>query len=75
MQGHIWPRAACGDALLFTAIYEAYRKAPDVTRTRMYLETMTEVLPQVESKIIVDDDLKGVLPLLNLNEAKTKGGE
>jgi membrane protease subunit HflK len=64
-----------GDALLFTAIYEAYRKAPEVTRTRMYIETMTEVLPQVESKIIVDDDLKGVLPLLNLNEAKSKGGE
>ncbi len=64
-----------GDALLFTAIYEAYRKAPEVTRTRMYLETMTEVLPQVESKIIVDDGLKGVLPLLNLNETKTKGGE
>ncbi len=40
---------------------------------RMYLETMTNVLPQVESKIIIDDGLKGLLPLLNLN--KTKGGE
>jgi len=64
-----------GDATLFTAIYEAYRKAPEVTRTRMYLETMTAVLPQVESKIVVDDDLKGLLPLLNLNQTKTKGGE
>ena len=64
-----------GDATLFTAIYEAYRKAPEVTRTRMYLETMTEVLPQVQSKIVVDDDVKGVLPLLNLNSQKTKGGE
>jgi len=41
----------------------------------MYLETMTAVLPQVESKIVVDDDLKGLLPLLNLNQTKTKGGE
>ena len=57
------------------AIFEAYRKAPEVTRTRMYLETMTEVLPQVESKIVVDEDLKGLLPLLNLNQTKTKGGE
>jgi len=63
-----------GDAALFNAIYEAYRKAPEITRTRMYLETMTEVLPQVQSKIIVDDGLKGVLPLLNLNPTQTKGG-
>jgi membrane protease subunit HflK len=62
-----------GDATRFSAIFEAYRKAPEVTRTRMYLETMTEVLPQVQSKIVVDDDLKGLLPLLNLN--RTKGGE
>ncbi len=60
---------AQGDASLFNSIYEAYRKAPDVTRTRMYLETMNEVLPQVESKIIVDDGIKGVLPLLNLNSS------
>jgi len=64
-----------GDALRFTAIYDAYRQAPEVTRTRMYLETMTEVLPQVQSKIIVDDGLKGVLPLLNLNSNETKGGK
>ena len=64
-----------GDALRFTAIYNAYRQAPEVTRTRMYLETMTEVLPQVRSKIIVDDGLKGVLPLLNLNPNETKGGK
>jgi len=64
-----------GNALLFTAIFEAYRKAPEVTRTRMYIETMTEVLPQVKSKMIVDEDLKGVLPLLNLNPNETKGGK
>jgi membrane protease subunit HflK len=63
---------ARGDASLFDSIYEAYRKAPEVTRNRMYLETMTEVLPQVKSKIIVDGGLKGVLPLLNLNQTETQ---
>ena len=65
------------DASLFDAIYAAYRLAPEVTRNRMYLETMTEVLPQVNSKIIVDDQLKGLLPLLNLNPAQsaTQGGK
>lgn len=67
---------AKGDASLFDAIYGAYRLAPEVTRSRMYLETMTEVLPQVKDKIIVDDDLKGLLPLLNLNpNANTQGGK
>ncbi len=63
-----------GDAAHFNALYDAYRQSPEVTRTRMYLETMTEVLPTVENKIIVDDDLKGLIPLLNLNGATAKGG-
>jgi membrane protease subunit HflK len=66
---------AQGDATLFNAIYEAYRSAPDVTRTRLYLETMNQVLPAVRSKVIVDDDLKGLLPLLNLNQAQAEGGK
>ncbi len=61
---------AQGDASLFNSIYGAYRLAPAVTRTRMYLETMNEVLPKVENKIIVDSEIKGILPLLNLNNAK-----
>ncbi len=61
---------AQGDASLFNSIYAAYRLAPEVTRTRMYLETMNEVLPKVEDKIIVDSDIKGILPMLNLNNAK-----
>jgi membrane protease subunit HflK len=64
-----------GDASLFNAFYTAYAKAPDVTRKRLYLETMHEVLPQVQNKIVVDDDLKGLLPLLNLNATTEKGGQ
>jgi membrane protease subunit HflK len=64
-----------GDASLFNALYEEYRKAPDVTRQRLYLETMTQVLPQVRSKVIVDDGLRSVLPLLNLDaKAAGRGG-
>ena len=58
---------ATGDAQRFTALYEAYRNAPDVTRKRMYLEMLGTILPKVEDKIILDNDLSGVLPLLNLN--------
>jgi membrane protease subunit HflK len=65
---------ARGDSARFAAVYEEYRKAPDVTRTRIYLETMNLVLPQVRNKVVVDEDLRSVLPLLNLEPAR-KGGE
>ena len=55
-----------GDAARFKALYAEYRKAPEITRKRMYLETMNEILPKMGSKFIVDDDLDGVLPLLNI---------
>ncbi len=56
-----------GDAKLFTSVFDAYMKAKDVTRKRMYIETMQEVLGGVNQKYIIDKDLKGLLPLLNLN--------
>ena len=45
-----------------------------MTRKRIYLETMNTVLPKVQRKVVVDQDLRGVLPLLNL-EAKPQGGD
>ena len=57
-----------GEATRFDAIYSEYRKAPRVTRTRMYLEMLNEVLPRVGKKIIVDDEGASVLPLLNLTQ-------
>jgi modulator of FtsH protease HflK len=64
---------AQGDSAQFVAVFRAYQSAPEVTRTRIYLETMSQVLPQVKDKVIVDGDLSSVLPLLNLGG--TKGGE
>lgn len=55
-----------GDAARFNQLYAAYRQAPEVTRKRMYLETLAEVLPKTGRKIVVDDALEGVIPLLNL---------
>jgi membrane protease subunit HflK len=62
---------AQGDAALFDAVLESYRRAPEVTRRRIYLETMGQVLPQIKRKVVMDKDLKGLLPLLSLDwEAK-----
>ncbi|MEP6672327.1 MAG: FtsH protease activity modulator HflK [Chthoniobacter sp.] len=64
---------AQGDADRFSALLAEYLKAPEVTRERMYLETMTEILPQFERKVIIDDSVSQLLPLLNLDtKAKAK---
>jgi membrane protease subunit HflK len=64
-----------GDSARFVALFDAYRAAPEVTRKRIYLETMNEVLPKVSRKLVVDEDLKGVLPLLHLDGATAPGKE
>jgi membrane protease subunit HflK len=61
---------AKGDALAFTALREAYDRAPEVTRRRIYLETMAEVYPKAKRKVVLDDELSGVLPLLDLSGGK-----
>jgi membrane protease subunit HflK len=57
---------AKGNVARFLAVYEEYVKAQDVTRRRLYLETMQQILPQMGSKYFIDSDQKNVLPLLNL---------
>jgi membrane protease subunit HflK len=61
-----------GDASRFTSIYREYAKAPQVTRKRMYLETINDILPKITRKIILDDKQKNILPLLNLSEEVKK---
>jgi membrane protease subunit HflK len=56
-----------GDAKRFEAVYEEYRKAPQVTRKRLYLETLARVLERSGNKIIVDQEAKGILPLLQID--------
>ncbi len=64
---------AKGDAARFTSLYGEYVKAKDVTKRRLYLETLKEVFPKLGPKYIVDADQKNLLPLLNLG--KQNGGE
>ena len=62
---------ANGDASRFIDMYNQYKKAKVITKKRLYLETMQKILPNVEKIYIIDEDQKGVLPLLNLD----KGGK
>jgi modulator of FtsH protease HflK len=61
-----------GDVAAFSAVLQQFVKAPEITRTRLYLETMSEILPQTGQKIIVDESLRQLLPILPLS---TKPGE
>jgi len=66
---------ATGQSQRFTKIYEQYRNAPDVTRERLYLETLEKVLG-ANNKIIIDSESSGsgVLPFLPLNDLNGRGG-
>lgn len=61
---------ARGEAERFNSIFEAYIKSPEVTKQRIYLETLEKVLPKIGNKIITDERGSNVLPLLNINKAK-----
>jgi len=64
---------AKGDAARFASIYNEYVKAKDVTKRRMYLETLRELFPRLGPKYIVDSDQKNFLPLLNMaNQSGTQ---
>ena len=60
-----------GDVARFKALLVQYDKAPAITKQRLYLETMNEVLPKIGSKIILDEDAKQFLPLMNLQPSAT----
>jgi len=65
---------ARGEAARFTALYNEYLKAREVTRQRIYLETMEEVLSNVGRKLITDEKATGILPLFQLDKSKKPGG-
>ena len=63
---------ASGDASRFLQVYEQYKKAPDVTRQRIFIETMEKVLGDTDKVIIDDKAGPGVLPFLPLSEFTVK---
>ena len=56
-----------GDAARFSALLAEYSKAPEVTRRRIYIETLQDIMPAIRSTIIVDEQSHSILPLLNLD--------
>jgi membrane protease subunit HflK len=60
---------ARGETVRFSSILAEYRISPEVTRTRMYLETLNAVLPKVGAVYVVQDGQTGPIPLLNMREA------
>ena len=73
-QGYAQKRVneAEGDAAAFSAVFQQYQKAPDVTRQRIFLETLANVLPRLERKVIIDEKGQQILPLLQLQPERTK---
>lgn len=59
-----------GDVARFNALLAEYLKAPEVTRQRLYLETMAEVLPRVRTRVVVDAQLQNMLPLLHMTPGR-----
>jgi membrane protease subunit HflK len=55
-----------GDVAAFESLLTEYTAAPTITRRRLYLETMSEILPRLGKTVIIDAETKGLLPLLNL---------
>ena len=65
---------ARGEAQKFSLLLTEYRKAPEITRRRLYLEAMQSILPGLQKKIIIDDSLKNIfqtLPLQPAGETRT----
>jgi len=65
---------ARGQAQKFSLLLAEYRKAPEITRRRLYLEAMQAILPGLQKKIIIDDSLKNIfqtLPLQPAGETRT----
>ncbi|MEC7801616.1 MAG: FtsH protease activity modulator HflK [Verrucomicrobiota bacterium] len=69
-QGYALKRVneALGDVARFNAMFGEYKKAPEVTKTRLYWESMKEMVPKMGKKIILDEDASQILPLLQLNQ-------
>lgn len=63
---------AKGDVSLFNAVLKEYEKAPQITRDRLFIETMNEIYSRNKNKIIVDKDIEHLVPLLNKNNTLIK---
>jgi membrane protease subunit HflK len=65
---------AKGDVARFNSVYDEYRRAPEVTKQRLYYEMVEEVFKDEEGMTIVDRNLKNFLPMLNVGGTAAGGG-
>lgn len=63
---------AKGDVQLFSSVLKEYKKAPQITKDRLYIENMELILKKIPNKVIVDDKLENILPLLDLSKERRK---
>jgi len=59
-------KVAQGEAKYFNALYTEYIRAPEVTKKRMYLETMSEILPKLNNVYVIDEQQKNLVPLMQM---------
>ncbi len=59
---------ARGEAERFLTALAEYEKAPEITKKRLYLETLMEALPKTKAKYIIDSEQSSILPLLNIDK-------
>ncbi len=64
---------AQGDTERFISVLAEYQKAPEITKKRVYLETMSEIIPKAKRKYIMDPKQSSILPLLNIGSEE--GGQ
>ena len=64
---------ALGESVRFTSVLREYQRVPEVTRSRLYLETLNDVLPKVGQVLVVQDGQVGPFPLLDVNRGSARG--
>lgn len=64
---------ALGESARFSAVLAEYRQAPEVTRSRLYLETLNEILPEIGQILMVQEDQVSPLPLLDVDRPGRRG--
>ena len=64
--------SANGDANYYLSLFNEYKQYPEVTKSRMYIETMDFILSKNSNKIIIDKDIENLVPLLDQNKLKVK---
>jgi len=76
-QGYATERVnrAYGETARFTAMLREYATVPEVTRARLYLETMSEVLPNIGQILMVQEDQVGPLPMMNIRENRQEAAK